>query len=423
MEGLGGRNCTLHEVRLPEQSRGGRTTTYVIQIELERAIYGADHSGGAVYKLLFRHSLLGTTRMCDMAAVSRNLLTQEQYTTIISSLGNTRARKCNLIPLAVACMAVRTLGDGERTRNFLACFNQPIPRLWELRAEAAADEANEEVDLCIQDAIDNEEETEAPLHAELLHTMVPNEETPEEKELVKRWKLDHVPQALVKQLESYRDWRLQPLNFQRSGNAVVDITADGDKATVLRFLAFCKEEHNVVPSMSFFGSPDLAIFSQEWLTALHEKGLMWSSLGNYMNGLCNVASYWWDGGGDIHPEALQLDPSPPSSLFRLRSQCESQMKQQQLYAKKPKDFLEWDKVSTSPCRSSPLLHVWCIRKFHQDSQPHNPYDFTQPHIGARSQGQVCSRMGRLSSTFSRTEARLNPGISRPVVLHCDASRS
>ena len=324
MEGLGGRTVTLHEVRLQDQSRAGRIVTYVIQIELERALYGADHSGGAVYKLLSRNDLLATTRMCDMSAVARGLMNKNQYDSIISSLGNSRARKCNLIPLPVACMAVRTLGDGVRTRNFLECFSQPIPRLWELRAEAEADRERLEVDLALQDQIEEEEEVEAPLHAELVHTTIPYQESETEKEIVRRWKLDAIPQGLAKQLDAYKDWRLQPLNFLRCGNAVVDVTADADRGNVLRFLAFCQQEHDVPPSLDFFGSPKLGVYAQDWLAKLNDRGLMWSTLGTYTNSLSNVAAYWWDGGGQIEDASLELVPSPPDSLLRLRSQCESQ---------------------------------------------------------------------------------------------------
>ena len=94
-----------------------------------------------------------------------------------------------------------------------------------------------------------------------------------------------------------------------------------------------------------------------------------------MNSLCNIAAYWWDGGGEVEEAAYELTPQPPDALLRLRAQCESLAKQQQvrtpgpiptprhagrcdvthatlmppsyrqLYAKKPANWLDWDKVS------------------------------------------------------------------------------
>ena len=53
-----------------------------------------------------------------------------------------------------------------------------------------------------------------------------------------RYKLDRVPPALEAQLQQYKDWRLQPLNFQRAGNAVVDTTAYAPRAGPLRTMFF-----------------------------------------------------------------------------------------------------------------------------------------------------------------------------------------
>jgi hypothetical protein len=60
--------------------------------------------------------------------------------------------------------------------------------------------------------------------------------------------------------------------------------------------------------------------------------------------LCNIAAYWWDSGGEIEEAALSLVPQPPDALLRLRSQCENQSKQQQLYAKKPANWIEWNQA-------------------------------------------------------------------------------
>ena len=55
---------------------------------------------------------------------------------------------------------------------------------------------------------------------------------------------------------------------------------------------------------------------------------MWSS--SYVNSLLNVTSYVWDATGLVEPDAYDLNPQPPDALINLRSQCESQAKQQQV---------------------------------------------------------------------------------------------
>ena len=54
----------------------------------------------------------------------------------------------------------------------------------------------------------------------------------------------------------------------------------------------------------------------------------------------NLAAYWWGSDGAVEEAALAMEVQPPDSLLRLRAQCESQSKQQQLYAKKPDNWLE-----------------------------------------------------------------------------------
>ena len=51
----GGGIFTLNEVRLVDRTRAGnRTVRWLLQIELEKLIWGGDHTNGAMYKLLAR---------------------------------------------------------------------------------------------------------------------------------------------------------------------------------------------------------------------------------------------------------------------------------------------------------------------------------------------------------------------------------
>ena len=69
-------------------------------------------------------------------------------------------------------------------------------------------------------------------------------------------------------------------NHRRAGNAVVDVTQANDRSTALRFLAFCKMEKDMEPSLLVFGSARLADIVQEWLHHAVARGLMWSTLSN-----------------------------------------------------------------------------------------------------------------------------------------------
>ena len=252
-----------------------------------------------------------------------------------------RVRNVTLIQVNHIATLCAKKGRDDRSIALLRGLSVELPRVWQLELEREENDANHEFDYNLQEELDDAYEFETPLHAELIHTMIPYEETAEEKEVVQRtWTLDRVPASLEKQFAEYKDWRLSPLNFQRQGNAVVDTTAQSDRGTTQRFLAYCQQEHGIAPTLATFGTAQLTTLAQSWLQKLSERGLMWSSLSNYCNSLCNLAAYWWSGDGAVEEAAVAMDVQPPDLLLRLRAQCESQSKQQQLYAKKPANWLE-----------------------------------------------------------------------------------
>ena len=135
-----------------------------------------------------------------------------------------RVRHLTLLATNHAVTAAKKLGRSEAGEAFLRCLRVELPRLWQLEAEREQNEVEGVLDLLIDDEI-ADEEMEAPLHAELLHTCVPFESTAAEKEAVKHYKLDRIPRDLQEQMDAFRDWRMAPLCYARTGNAVVDITS------------------------------------------------------------------------------------------------------------------------------------------------------------------------------------------------------
>ena len=276
-----------------------------------------------------------------------SLVTAEEFAELVRLLSEGlplesqgRVRNVTLIQVNHVATLCAKKGRDDKSLALLRGLSVELPRIWQLEMEREEDDANHEFDYALQDELDDAE-FETPLHAELIHTMIPYEETAEEKEVVQRtWTLDRVPASLEKQFAEYKDWRLSPLNFQRQGNAVVDTTAQSDRGTTQRFLAYCQQEHDIAPTLATFGTAQVATLAQSWLQKLSERGLMWSTLANYCNSLCNIAAYWWSGDGAVEEAAVAMDVQPPDSLLRLRAQSESQSKQQQLYAKKPANWLE-----------------------------------------------------------------------------------
>ena len=81
-----------------------------------------------------------------------------------------RVRNMTLLAVNHAVTAAKALGRGPRSIQFLQSLSVPMPRLWELQAEAEENREDLVEDLVLNDELAEEEELEAPLHAELLHS-------------------------------------------------------------------------------------------------------------------------------------------------------------------------------------------------------------------------------------------------------------
>ena len=93
--------------------------------------------------------------------------------------------------------------------------------------------------------------------------------------------------------------------------------------------------------MGVFCRATLSQCAEDYAKALADKGLKYSTCANYCNSLCMVGSYVYDT-FEVDADALALPTTPLDELLRLRSQCESQAKQQALYSRRDPEWLEWD---------------------------------------------------------------------------------
>ena len=113
------------------------------------------------------------------------------------------------------------------------------------------------------------------------------------------------------------------------------MTVGNDKRTTLAFLGWLNAEREITPGLGVFCRAALSEWVEDWLKALREKGLKYSSLANYCNSLFMVASYVYEQ-FTVDEDARALPVSPLSELYRIRAQCEGQAKQQQLCKRTPR---------------------------------------------------------------------------------------
>ena len=147
---------------LPDR-RSGTTqqTRFIFLYDLERALYAdRGHSTGSIHRLLARQHLQRTTLPLKKCSVQEGIVTEAEFKEVIQTFQEVlpsgsrgRVRSATLLPLSVAAVATTAFGRSEKSINFLQCFQQPIPRQWELLAEQEENDDNGEVDYVLNEEV------------------------------------------------------------------------------------------------------------------------------------------------------------------------------------------------------------------------------------------------------------------------------
>jgi hypothetical protein len=296
-----------------------------------------------------------------------------------------RVRMCTLLQLNHVPAICQKLGRSEKTTALLQALAQPLPPLWVAQAEQEANHDNLEHDLLLADRIDELELDEESCHlATELVQYVPLAGDVADDEKAKSWTLPSVPSALKAELDAYSLHRTEPLNRLRDGSCVVDLTVGGDKATTLRFLGWLLAVKEITPGLGVFCRAALSHWAEEYARGLAHKGLKYSSIANYLNGLAMVCQFVYQT-YEVDPDALAMPTTPLDELLRLRGQCESQAKGQQLYSRRDANWIEWDDAqkarmaaeaaykalptTAAPARKLQALKEWLIICLHTVQPP------------------------------------------------------
>ena len=251
-----------------------------------------------------------------------------------------KVRKASLIPLTIATSALTEMGRQQSTTAILTALNK-LPKVWRLQAESEMNAENLEVDLVLEDEL-KEALEECDEHAELsfLHELVadfePYAEIDSDNDKVPS--LHPISPRLAKELEAYKSFRTATLNRLRTGTKIVDITFEHEKATLLRFLGWCKTVHGVTePTMAVLQSAEVGKTVEAYAQWLEARQLAWSSITNYLSGLINAAQY----------ACCELEEPPDlSQLGNLRSQTSKMAEEANLYKRKSEN---WCALSACNC--------------------------------------------------------------------------
>ena len=98
--------------------------------------------------------------------------------------------------------------------------------------------------------------------------------------------------ALQRELDSFTEWRLKPINRNRNGVSVEPATAAGDKSDALRLLGWLESEKSIAPSLGgVFGSERLDWAVQAFMDHLRSCGRLYSTCAGYIKSFVAVARF------------------------------------------------------------------------------------------------------------------------------------
>ena len=246
---------TLPRLQLRDRRAAGQPMLHwVFQRHLESTLYGRGADGGtsgAIWKILNSTGLGSTALQVNGAAIQMGQVTQQEYNELLgrfklsmegldpSSVG--RIRSFTIVPVTTAAAVARSFGRSPTSMFFLRALAQPVPQVWELQEQAEADEANNEVDLLLQEHLEGAQDVEieeVESFAQELQSMAPFTGNAEEEGKMKAYAMTNPPAMLASQLSKYVATRTAVFDARRSGSAVVSVTVEGDTQSVLRFFGF-----------------------------------------------------------------------------------------------------------------------------------------------------------------------------------------
>ena len=98
----------------------------------------------------------------------------------------------------------------------------------------------------------------------------------------------------------------------------MDLTVGSDKSTTLRFLGWLSAERQITPGLGVFCRATLSQWAEDYAKALADKGLKYSSIANYLNGLAMVCQFVYQT-YEVDADALTMPTTPLDELLRLRT--------------------------------------------------------------------------------------------------------
>ena len=317
----------FHIFTLPDRrstAGSSQPVKWLYQMIVESYLY---HNGdaeargtGAFYRLLQRTPGAAGRALClRKASVGQGLVTDAEWDLLRKPLESS-VRVLTLVPVDVAVKALTVFGETDRSAKLIEALGYDRPSEWDEAGEEAGEEEGEESGAQTGEEEDDEEEDEggsdsgehsgdrsdgetsiaATEQFECDEEDDDGEEADErggggsggqqqggrakKKTRVATYTLIDIPPALQRELDSFAEWRLKPINRDRDGVSVEPITVAGNKSDALRLLGWLKSEKNIAPGVGgVFGSERLGWAVQVFVEHLRACGRTYATCAGYIN--------------------------------------------------------------------------------------------------------------------------------------------
>jgi hypothetical protein len=384
----------FHIVTLPDRrptAGASQPVKWLYQMIIESYLY---HNGdaeargpGAFYRLLQRTPGAAGRALClRKASAGQGLITDAEWDLLREPLESS-VRVLTLVPVDVAVKAITVFGETNRSAKLIEALGYDRPSEWdeagEEEGEGLGEEGEGQGEGQGEDDDDDEGESDSGEHSgdrsdsetgiAATEQFECDEDGDDEaaderggggsegrqqggrakkKTRVAPYTLMDIPPALQRELDSFAEWRLKPINRERDGVSVEPATAAGNRADALRLLGWLKSEKNIAPSLGgVFGSERLDQAVQAFMDHLRACGRLYSTCAGYIKSFVAVARFVYAARAARAPPGTAVSAAPVDAMCRAHRQIMQQARLEQKFSPKPKAWLDWAAVLTARARA------------------------------------------------------------------------
>ena len=357
-----GYESKLFEVTLPEKG-SKRERVWVFYRAVEFYLWGSEARTSNLYHCLeelgfevsIRNFSKSTYRTLHMKSGQFQGLMAifNTWRKQVDPLASNKARQVSLIPRQVAAtVALHRTVRSFNGVNLLKALGQTVPQSVQNAIERSQHEAAGELNLSLPDVEEENPEAgemfEIALGQELLQDFDPEGacglSLVEEQKASRQYALQNPSTVLTRQIEEMKLYRTRVLNANRVSNKVLEITVDSDVSTMLRWLGWVSSTFEGAAGaldFSIFRHPECTDMLERfchWL--VEERGCSYGTVAGYCNSLLTLAQF---AVGEVHETVdEQHDEGVTYSLFNLRSQAESQYRDDSRYRPLDPNWISWE---------------------------------------------------------------------------------